>query len=75
MCGGIQVMRIYDNGIYRDATAEEITEMQIQHAEMLESENSITLEERLDNVEQRTHELETVSDDIILMMADLIGGM
>ena len=33
-----------------------------------------TPEERLDNVEQRTDTLETTTDDIVLMMADLIGG-
>lgn len=30
--------------------------------------------ERLDSVEQRTGALETTTDDMILMMADLIGG-
>ena len=33
-----------------------------------------TPEERLDKVEQRTDTLETTTDDIVLMMADLIGG-
>ena len=33
-----------------------------------------TTEERMNNVEQRTDALESASDDIILMMADLIGG-
>ena len=33
-----------------------------------------TAEERLDKVEQRTDTLETTTDDIVLMMADLIGG-
>lgn len=32
-------------------------------------------EQRLDNVEQRTDALETTTDDMILLMADLIGGM
>lgn len=31
-------------------------------------------EQRLDEVEQRTDALEAMSDDIILMMAELIGG-
>ena len=31
-------------------------------------------QERLDKVEQRTDTLETTTDDIVLMMADLIGG-
>lgn len=33
-----------------------------------------TPEERLDKVEKRTDTLETTSDDIILMLADFIGG-
>lgn len=32
-------------------------------------------EQRLDKVEQRTDALETATDDMILLMADLIGGM
>ena len=31
-------------------------------------------EERVNNVEQRTDALESANDDLILMMADLIGG-
>lgn len=38
------------------------------------SEPEPTPEERLDKVEQRTDTLETTTDDIVLMMADLIGG-
>lgn len=33
-----------------------------------------TAEERLDKVEQRTDTLESATDDVILMMADMIGG-
>ena len=33
-----------------------------------------TPEERLNKVEKRTDTLETTTDDIVLMMADLIGG-
>ena len=33
-----------------------------------------TPEERLDKVEKLTDTLETTTDDIVLMMADLIGG-
>ena len=51
--------------VYRDATPEEIAEFERQKAEMPESEP--TPGERLDT-------LETTTDDIILMMADLIGG-
>ena len=51
--------------VYRDATPDEISEMERQQAEMPELEP--TPEERLDA-------LETTTDDMILMMADLIGG-
>ena len=51
--------------VYRDATQEEIGEIERQKAEMPEPEP--TPEERLDA-------LETVTDDIVLLMADLIGG-
>ena len=51
--------------VYRDATPEEITEMERQQAEMPEQEPSP--EERLDT-------LEATTDDMILLMADLIGG-
>lgn len=51
--------------VYRDATPEEIAEMERQQAEMPEPEP--TPEERLDT-------LETTTDDMILLMADLIGG-
>ena len=33
-----------------------------------------TSEERLDGVEKRTDALETTTDDMILMLADMIGG-
>lgn len=62
-------MRIaeYINGnvIYRDATADEIAEFDRQQAEMPEPEQ--TTEERLTT-------LETTTDDIVLMLADIIGG-
>lgn len=50
---------------YRDATTEEIAEMERQQAEMPKPEPSP--EERLDA-------LESTSSDLILLMADLIGG-
>ena len=34
----------------------------------------LTTEERVNNVERRTDALESANDDLILMMADLIGG-
>lgn len=51
--------------VYRDATPEEEAEFERQKAEMPEPEP--TPEERIDT-------LETTTDDIILMMAELIGG-
>lgn len=58
--------------VYRDMTAEEIAEVEKLQAEMPEPEP--TEEERLDKVEQRTDTLESATDDLVLMMADLIGG-
>ena len=57
-------MRINDNGVYRDATPEEEAEFERQKAETPPPEP--TPEERLDA-------LETTTDDMILLMADLIG--
>lgn len=51
--------------VYRDMTPEEITEAEKLQAEMPEPEP--TPEERLDT-------LETTTDDIVLMLADIIGG-
>ena len=51
--------------VYRDATPEEIAEFARQQAALPPPEP--TPEERLDT-------LETTTDDIILMMADIIGG-
>ena len=51
--------------VYRDATPDEIAEFDRQKAEMPEPEPST--DERLDA-------LETTTDDIVLLMAELIGG-
>lgn len=51
--------------VCRDATPEEIAEFERMQAEIPESEP--TPEERLST-------LETTTDDLILMMADMIGG-
>ena len=59
--------------------AEEITESEFL-AEMsrINAEKTYepepTPEERLESVEQRTDALESTTDDMILLMADLIGG-
>ena len=52
--------------VYRNATPEEEAEFERQKAEMPEPEP--TPEERLDA-------LETTTDDMILLMADIIGGV
>lgn len=52
--------------VYRDATPEEEAEFERQQAELPPPEP--TPEERLDA-------LETTTDDMILLMADLIGGV
>lgn len=59
--------------VYRDATPEEEAEFERQKAEMPEPEP--TAEERLDKLEPRTDALEDTTDDMILLMADLVGGM
>lgn len=51
--------------VYRNMTAEEITEAEKLQANIPEPEP--TPEERLDT-------LETTTDDIVLMLADIIGG-
>lgn len=65
-------MKKYVNGKYFELTAEEIAELERLQAEMPEPEP--TPEERLESVEQRTDVLESTTDDMILLMADLIGG-
>ena len=72
MRGVISLKKIVD-GIVMDMTAEEIAELERLQAEMPEPEP--TPEERLSKVEQRTDELESTTDDMILLMADLIGGV
>ena len=58
-------MKININGITREMTPEEIAELEAMQAQI--PEPTPTPEERLDVLEGTT-------DDIILMMADLIGG-
>lgn len=58
--------------IYRDMTAEEISEIEKMQTEIPDPQP--TAEERLDKVEQRTDTLEGATDDIVLMLADIIGG-
>lgn len=58
-------MKININGLTREMTAEEITEMEAQQAELSEPEPS---------TEERINTLESTTDDIVLMLADIIGG-
>ena len=65
-------------GLRRIIPAHDVYEdCQYYHAyteEELAERDKLTAEQRLDTVEQRTDALESANDDIILMMADLIGG-
>lgn len=58
-------MKIYKNGIIRDMTPEEIAALEAQATEQPEPEPTI---------EERVASLENTSDDVILMIAELIGG-
>ena len=58
-------MKININGLTREMTAEEIAEFERMKAEMPKPEP--TPEERLNTLENTT-------DDIVLMLADIIGG-
>lgn len=51
--------------IYRDMTPEEIAELEAMQAQMPQPAPT---------PEQRLEVLENTTDDIVLMMADLIGG-
>jgi hypothetical protein len=55
-------------------TEAEITQVWNLADDPVYPEPEPTPEERLDKVEQRTDTLETTTDDIVLMMADFIGG-
>lgn len=57
-----------------EETEAEITQMWNLADDPVYPEPPETAEERLDKVEKRTDTLETTTDDIVLMMADLIGG-
>ena len=61
------------DGIVMEMPAEEIAEIEKAQSEIQEPEP--TPEERLESVEQRTDALESTTDDMILLMADLIGGV
>ena len=51
-------MRVYDNGIYRDLTAEEIAEIEALQNQDTPSEP--TLEERVDTLEENTEALKII---------------
>ena len=67
-----EIMKKYVNGNYIELTPEEIAELERSQEEMPEPEP--TPEERLESLETRTDSLETTTDDMILLMAELIGG-
>ena len=78
-------MRYYiNNGAYIGTIGEiegakEITKAEFEsEIKRIESEQKFeqepTPEERLESVEKRTDVLESTTDDMILLMADLIGG-
>ena len=78
-------MRYYiNNGAYIGTIGEiegavEITKAEFEsEIKRIESEQKYapepTPEERLESVEQRTDALESTTDEMILLMADLIGG-
>ena len=59
-------MRIYENGIYRDMTAEEITEFERQQAVMLEPEP--TPEERIAALEKDNAELREALEALLTVV-------
>lgn len=58
-------MRTFENGIYRDATPEEIATWEQEASQQPTPEPT---------PEERIAALEETTDDMILLMADLIGG-
>lgn len=57
-----------------EETDTEITQVWNLADDPVYPEPEPTAEERLDKVEQRTDTLENATDDIVLMLADIIGG-
>lgn len=67
----MMVKELINNTIVeRDMTPEEMAASEKAKSEVLE----LTPEERLNSIEQRTDALESTTDDVILLMAELIGG-
>lgn len=60
-------MKIIENGVRRDMTTEEIAAMEAQATEQPAPTPTPTIEDRVKS-------LENTSDDVILMIAELIGG-
>lgn len=60
-------MRIFDGQVYRYATTEEVAEFEREHKESEAMREPTELE--------RLFALETTTDDMILLMAELIGGI
>lgn len=60
-----------------EARTVDITQEEIEETERLQVEmprHDPTPEERLENIGHRINALETTTDDMILLMAELIGG-
>lgn len=60
-------MRVNENGIYRDATPEEIAEFERQQSEMPEPE--MTTDERLDQVES-VSDMAYINSELALAMLE-----
>ena len=72
-----EILQGTDGWRHRIPAHDEYETCQYYHTyteEELAEPDKPTAEQRLDTVEQRTDALESANDDIILMMADLIGG-
>lgn len=67
----MMVKELINNTIVeRDMTPEEMAASEKAQSVVPEP----TPEERLNSIEQRTDALESTTDDVILLMAELIGG-
>lgn len=63
--------------VYRDMTPEEEAEA-LAEQERMEAEMVLmppTIEQRMDSVEEHNTEQDMTIDDMVLLMADMIGGM
>ncbi len=74
--GGKDIRRVVDvPGVAAQAAWDEVIPIQIYVPYTQEELNRMEAERSKPTQEERITQLETTTDDIILMMADLIGGM